>query len=281
MFKYIKSILLALCPLAIWNWASNLETHCLDLFGMFSSAWNTSCSLVKAVAHWRAFRDAGVWLFAWHCTLGGSWRLDSHLFAGFIRFCINCIKMIQDVSSLVAIECCKLLQKLRIAQLCLALGTSVDEQTHCNPTEPGGTLWGFLHVWLAEWCESMRCTTCTTLLQIDGGTKAVAARDGAESKRSTNSCMMAEAILSLQHQNGCCCKDYDWLFWVDCDLFFMNPATGAKSKTSSQVPKFPSIWFCEWWSNRAEQPLETTPDMSNQQNTSSSKSLHPAGETSE
>ena len=21
------------------------------------------------------------------------------------------------------------------------------------------------------------------------------------------------------------CQDYDWLFWVDCDLFFMNPTT--------------------------------------------------------
>ena len=58
----------------------------------------------------------------------------------------------------------------------------------------------------------------------------------------------AEAILGLQHQNGCCCKDYDWLFWVDCDLFFMNPATGAKShffetyegKTWQNIFLFPS-----------------------------------------
>lgn len=136
----------------------------------------------------------------------------------------RCIKIYQDVSSLVAIECCKLLQKLRIAmiaQLSLALGTSVDEQTHCNPTEPGGTrcMDGFF------FCMFLSMFFAGRVMRVHGLHNAM---------------------------TGCCCKDYDWLFWVDCDLFFMNPATGAKSQTSlkamrakrgktsfcSQVPKY-------------------------------------------
>ena len=43
---------------------------------------------------------------------------------------------------------------------------------------------------------------------------------------------------------GCCCKDYDWLFWVDCDLFFMNPATGAKSSLKPMRAKHGKTSFC-------------------------------------
>ena len=106
----LKSILLALCPLTIWNWASNLETHCLDLFGIFSSphilllGWG--CCTLKSHS-WRRRLTLCLALR----TLGGSWpQPDSHLFAQrfhrFILYHLNSVefKCIKSCSNRVMLQ---------------------------------------------------------------------------------------------------------------------------------------------------------------------------------